>query len=54
MNVMKSHACNQHEESQVSAPHGVVSNTPLRVVHKSLNGILIVMGPARLLQSVGT
>ena len=36
MNVMKSHACNQHEESQVSAPHGVVSNTPLRVVHKSL------------------
>ena len=55
MNVMKSHACNQHEESQVSAPHGVVSNTPLRVVHKSLkNGMLIVMGPARLLQSVGT
>ena len=36
MNVMKSHACNQHEESQVSAPHGVVSNTPQRVVHKSL------------------
>ena len=32
----ESHACNQHEESQVSAPHGVVSNTPLRVVHKSL------------------
>ena len=54
MNVMKSHAYNQHEESQLSAPHGVVSNTPLRVVHKSLNGILIVMGPARLLQSVGT
>ena len=47
-------ACNQNEESQVSAPHGVVSNTPLRVVHKSLNGMLIVMGPAKLLQSVGT
>ena len=45
MNVMKSHACNQHEESQVSAPHGVVSNTPLRVVHKSLSGILIVICP---------
>ena len=54
MNVMKSHACNQHEESQVSAPHVVVSNTPLMVVHKSLNGMLSVMGPARLLQSVGT
>ena len=45
MNVMKSHASNQHEESQVSAPHGVVSNTPLRVVHKSLSGILIVICP---------
>ena len=29
----------------VPAPHGVVSNTPLRAVHKSLNGILIVICP---------
>ena len=45
----ESHACNQNEESQVSAPHGVVSNTPLRVVHKSLSGILIVICPGMLL-----
>ena len=34
MNVMKSHACNQNEESHSVCPHGVVSITPLRVVHK--------------------
>ena len=46
------HALNM--KSLSVSPLGVVSNTPLRVVHKSLNGILIVMGPAKLLQSVGT
>ena len=54
MNVMNRMHAIRMKSLIVAAPHGVVSNTPLRVVHKSLNGILIVMGPARLLQSVGT
>ena len=45
MNVMKSHGMQSDEESQVSAPHGVVSNTPLWAVRKSLEWNLIVMGP---------
>ena len=45
MNVIKSHGMQSDEESQVSAPHGVVSNTPLWAVHNSLKWNLIVMGP---------
>ena len=42
------HAINM--KSLKCQPHmGVVSNTPLRVVHKSLNGMLIVICPGMLL-----
>ena len=41
------HALNM--KSLSVSPLGVVSNTPLRVVHKSLSGILIVICPGMLL-----
>ena len=45
MNVMNRMHAIRMKSLIVSAPHGVVSNTPLRVVHKSLSGILIVICP---------